>query len=434
MSRSIPLFALLFSALMLTACGDAAPTDDAPEPTVDVEKASGPACGTFADVPRDHWAYGAIEAGARDGLWSGCAESPRRFCPDDGASRAMAAAILGHAAGLEPRAPRGVFSDVPRTHWAAGWIEAMYGAGLVAGCGGGRFCPDDGLTRAQLAALIVGASGHEPAPSGGAFVDVPSSHWAAGWIEAARIHGIMTGCADKRFCPDAKATRAQLAAVVVGAFHIERAALCEPDPNEFPLPAGSLAGLSIALDVGHGYTSTGSFDPGAVNGFDRSITEYRANQETARLLRPMLEAAGARVTVFDYARGTPERMTLRQKGARARGHDLFLSIHHNAFNGAVQGTEVLVDDRVATTTDRQLAAALQAGLMQAVWDGDRRFDRGVKAQPLGVLRGAAGLVGAKVLLECYFIDHRDVNRSNWPELTRRSALGIARGLGAWVGR
>lgn len=425
---------LIVSSLALVACGDGPVEPASPAPDLS-EKASGPACGTFADVPRDHWAYGAIEAGAEQGLWSGCAESPRRFCPDESASRAMAAAILGSAAGLEPQPATGeVFDDVPRSHWAAGWIEAMHREGLVAGCGGGRFCPSDALTRAQLAALVTGIAGHDPATPRAAFSDVPQTHWAAGWIEAARAHGIMSGCASGRFCPNDKATRAQLAAVVIAAFDIERAPLCEVDPDEFPLAPGSLAGLTIALDVGHGYTSTGSFDPGAVNGFDRSVTEYLANQETARQLRPMLEAAGARVTVFDYARGTPERLTLRQKGARARGNDVFISIHHNAFNGAVQGTEVLVDDAVATRPDRQLAGALQRGLMDAIWDGDAGYDRGVKAQALGVLRGAAGLVGAKVLVECYFIDHRDVTRAALPELTRRSALGIARGIDAYVGR
>ncbi len=425
---------LIVSSLALIACGDG-PAEPAPTTPDLSEKASGPACGTFADVPRDHWAYGAIEAGAEQGLWSGCAESPRRFCPDEGASRAMAAAILGSAAGLEPAPATGeVFSDVPRSHWAAGWIEAMHREGLVAGCGGGRFCPSDALTRAQLAALVTGVAGHDPATPRAAFADVPQTHWAAGWIEAARAHGIMSGCASGRFCPDAKATRAQLAAVVIAAFNIERAPLCEPDPNEFPLEPGSLAGLTIALDVGHGYTASGSFDPGAVNGRDRNVTEYLANQETARALRPMLEAAGARVTIFDYARGTPERMTLRQKGARARGNDVFISIHHNAFNGSVQGTEVLVDNTVATSPDRRLAGALQRGMMDSIWDGDGRYDRGVKSQALGVLRGAAGLVGAKVLVECYFIDHRDISRGAVPELARRSALGIARGIGAYAGR
>ena len=431
--RPMPALALLFSTLLLAACGDPTEPAEAPAETVD-EKASGPACGTFADVPRDHWAYPAIEAGAQEGLWSGCADSPRRFCPDDGASRAMAAAILGNAAGLRPAAATGaVFSDVPSSHWAAGWIEAMHREGLVAGCGGGRFCPDDALTRSQLAALVTGVAGHDPVAPRGAFSDVPDTHWAAGWIESARAHGIMSGCATGRFCPDAKATRAQLAAVVVSAFAIERAALCEPDPSASPLPPGSLTGLSIAIDVGHGWASSGAFDPGAVNPFDRSITEYLANQETARQLRPMLEAAGARVTVFDYARGTSARLTLRQKGARASGHDLFISIHHNAFNGAVQGTEVLVDNAVATGPDRRLAAALQDGLMQAVWDGDPRYDRGVKAQALGVLRGAAGRVSAKVLVECYFVDHSGVTQSNLPDLVRRSALGLAKGIGGYVG-
>lgn len=419
--------------LLVAACGESPVESPAAEPeAVEAKATRGPACGTYADVGRDHWAYPSIEAGAQIGLWSGCATSPRRFCPDDGANRAMATAILVAAAGVEPVAPTGrVFSDVPRDHWAAASIEAMAGEGLVAGCGAGRFCPNDAITRAQLAALVAASAGYAPRAPAGRFSDVPDSHWAAGWIEAARANGVMSGCATGRFCPDRKATRAELAAVVVGAFNIERAALCEPDPNEFPLAPGSLAGLRIAIDVGHGYTETGSFDPGAVNPLDRALTEYAANVDTVAQLRPMLEAAGARVTVYDYARGTSERLTLHQKGARAAGHDLFVSIHHNAFNTRVQGTETLVDNRTATSADRAFAAAVQRELMRSVWDGDARYDRGVKSQGLGVLRGAAGRVSAKILAECYFIDERGVDQA---ALTRRSALGLARGVGAYWGR
>ena len=43
--------------------------------------------------------------------------------------------------------------------------------------------------------------------------------------------------------------------------------------------------------------------------------------KTVAYLRPMLEAAGARVSVFDYARNTNQFLTLRQKGARALADD-----------------------------------------------------------------------------------------------------------------
>lgn len=128
---------------------------DAPPPP-----SHGEACGTFADVGRDHPSYGAIEAGVEAGLWSGCAREPLRFCPELGASRAMVASILARALSLPMPAARGVFSDVPASHWAAPAVEALYDAGVVAGCGNGRFCPDDKTRRVELAVMVAGAAGY----------------------------------------------------------------------------------------------------------------------------------------------------------------------------------------------------------------------------------------------------------------------------------
>ena len=78
------LLTLALIAPLAAACGDAAPTEPGPA-ALDAKAAHGPACGAFDDVGRDHWAYGAIEAGAELGLWSGCGGGG--FCPDATALR-----------------------------------------------------------------------------------------------------------------------------------------------------------------------------------------------------------------------------------------------------------------------------------------------------------------------------------------------------------
>ena len=54
-----------------------------------------------------------------------------------------------------PPATGTVFSDVPADAFAAAWIEELAAEGITAGCGGGLFCPDGIVLRAQAAALIV---------------------------------------------------------------------------------------------------------------------------------------------------------------------------------------------------------------------------------------------------------------------------------------
>jgi S-layer homology domain len=51
------------------------------------------------------------------------------------------------------------FNDVPTSHPFFREIEALFKAGITSGCGGGNFCPDNPLTRAQAAALFSRALG-----------------------------------------------------------------------------------------------------------------------------------------------------------------------------------------------------------------------------------------------------------------------------------
>jgi hypothetical protein len=46
------------------------------------------------------------------------------------------------------------FSDVPNTNPFHGDISAIADAGVTSGCGGGKFCPDRNVTRAEMAAFL----------------------------------------------------------------------------------------------------------------------------------------------------------------------------------------------------------------------------------------------------------------------------------------
>ena len=54
-----------------------------------------------------------------------------------------------------PPAPTGtVWLDVPVTYWAARWAEQLGTEGISNGCGGGNFCPDNPVSRAEMAVLV----------------------------------------------------------------------------------------------------------------------------------------------------------------------------------------------------------------------------------------------------------------------------------------
>lgn len=176
---------------------------------------------TFVDVPANHFAFRFIEGVFSAGITSGCGTSPARFCPDLVATRAQTAILLVRGLGLLDVPPRGVFGDVTPTSFGAGFIERLAERGITSGCGGGNFCPNDPVTRGQMAVLVIRAMGETPVASpSGVFSDVPPGHPFAGFIERMAQLGITTGCGGGQFCPNASLTRAQAAVFIARAFNL----------------------------------------------------------------------------------------------------------------------------------------------------------------------------------------------------------------------
>jgi hypothetical protein len=47
------------------------------------------------------------------------------------------------------------FGDVAVDHWAASWIKHLAAEGITGGCGNGNYCPEEPVTRAQIAIFLV---------------------------------------------------------------------------------------------------------------------------------------------------------------------------------------------------------------------------------------------------------------------------------------
>lgn len=182
----------------------------------DAAPAVAPACATFADVPPTHAAFGEVEAGVDAGWWTGCGGD--RFCPGAPLTRAAMTVVIDRVLAPRSVAPTTQYADVPATHWAAGAVARLTAAGVIEGCGDDRFCPDAALTRAELAALLARTTRAPLRAATQPYADVPQSHWAARAIEAMRPTGALGVCAPDRFCPDAATSRGQAAIAVARAF------------------------------------------------------------------------------------------------------------------------------------------------------------------------------------------------------------------------
>jgi hypothetical protein len=60
---------------------------------------------------------------------------------------------------VSPAPATATFADVPVGAFGFQHIEALAASGITGGCGGGNFCPNDPLTRAQMAVFLAKALG-----------------------------------------------------------------------------------------------------------------------------------------------------------------------------------------------------------------------------------------------------------------------------------
>jgi len=115
------------------------------------------------------------------------------------------------------------FTDVATDYWAAAWIKQLAAEGITGGCGAGIYCPDATVTRAQMAIFLLKAkhgSSYSPPIATGVFTDVPVGYWADKWIEQLASEGITGGCGTGIYCPDNSVTRAQMAVFLVKTFNL----------------------------------------------------------------------------------------------------------------------------------------------------------------------------------------------------------------------
>ncbi|MFN2304818.1 MAG: Ig-like domain-containing protein, partial [Anaerolineales bacterium] len=105
------------------------------------------------------------------------------------------------------------FTDVPVTSMYWQWIERLYAAGITAGCTSTAYCPDNPVSRAQMAIFLErgmrGSAYTPPSAMGTVFSDVPATAFAAAWIEQLYDDGITAGCGFRVYCPNNPVTRAQ---------------------------------------------------------------------------------------------------------------------------------------------------------------------------------------------------------------------------------
>ncbi len=173
----------------------------------------------FEDVADGSYYAEPVAALAGDGVFSGtlCEEG---FCPGEAIDRkTMAVWVVRVLDGADPPAvPQARFDDIDADSFHAPFVERMHQLGVTSGCGDGSgFCPQDNVTRAQMAVFVSRAFKLPDGPDPD-FADVPADAWYAAEVARLAASGVTRGCGDgSGFCPHDNVTRAQMATFLVRA-------------------------------------------------------------------------------------------------------------------------------------------------------------------------------------------------------------------------
>jgi len=188
----------------------------------------------FNDVPPGSFGFDAINLLAQKKITNGC--SPAMYCPSENITRAemayfLVTAAYNGAAFTTNQSP--YFTDVPVGSFEFDQIQKLYELGITTGCGGGEFCPNETVTRDQMAVFLIraryGATTVFDYPPLQIFSDVPPTYWAYSWIQRMSEDQITSGCAPDLYCPTENVTRAQMAIFLMKAIYNEFAAAGTPE-------------------------------------------------------------------------------------------------------------------------------------------------------------------------------------------------------------
>jgi glucose/arabinose dehydrogenase len=140
-----------------------------------------------------------------EGISTGCGGG--EFCPNSAVTRAQMAAFLDRALDL-PGTSEDFFTD-DDGHQLEISINRVAAAGIASGCATNRYCPSSPVTRGQMASFLDRAFDLPPTSNDYFVDDETSTHENA--INRLAKANITGGCTAIRFCPNASTTRAEMA-------------------------------------------------------------------------------------------------------------------------------------------------------------------------------------------------------------------------------
>lgn len=176
--------------------------------------------GSFRDVTSAHWAFASVERAAELGLVTGYSDGT--FRPDTPVTRAQFVLMLWRMCSKPAAAKAASFADAS-ADWYQDALSWAVEKGYVNGLSDTRFGPDAPITRQQAMAILFrlngGQSGTELTLTGIYEQTFADSTTIAAWAKDATwwavYYELVSGVGGSRIAPEANASRAQIAAILL---------------------------------------------------------------------------------------------------------------------------------------------------------------------------------------------------------------------------
>ena len=173
----------------------------------------------YEDLDRSQWYHDGVDYAISHGMFNGVAEG--RFDPEGTMTRAMLVTVLYRLEGSPAILPGTDFIDVPASAWYSSAVTWGKLRGIIDGVGGGKFAPEEEVTREQAATILLRYTSYKGYPIS-AFADLSAfgdrgsiSSYAQGAMSWAVAEGLISGVGNQRLDPQGNATRAQLAVILM---------------------------------------------------------------------------------------------------------------------------------------------------------------------------------------------------------------------------
>ncbi len=166
----------------------------------------------FSDIS-GHWAEDYITKMKAQGIISGIGNG--QFAPDRSVTRAEFVKMICVMSNVSGGAGS-VFTDVKADDWYYSYVNAAYSAGLINGVGDGEFAPQSPISREDAAVIIARLVKDKPKANLISFTDEENiSDYAKEAVALLTAMGVVKGDDKGRFNPQNSISRAETAALLV---------------------------------------------------------------------------------------------------------------------------------------------------------------------------------------------------------------------------